>query len=130
MAVNGLGNKEMVCYSEAMIISLASILLAFYWLMLETDWLRIRLLADESYQEYDARILKQIDNEWEASGRADDERAYEAWLRKRYEPKLVYGFIDRQQDNPQDQWLAKEENLAKRRAGEMIYQRGSKVNAW
>ncbi len=44
-----------------MITSLASIIIAFYWLMKETDWLRVNLM-EETLAEYDTRVLKEMED--------------------------------------------------------------------
>ena len=104
-------------------------ILAFTWLGYETDWMRVRLLVgvisiwhDElpyhiGYQDSDFVDADALN--WKHT-----EAEYQAWLDKRYKPKLVYGFRDHAIDYPQYKWQADEEDLRKRRAGEMIYQRG------
>jgi len=53
-----------------------------------------------------------------------DQDAYHRWLDKSYEPKYVYGARDNQpQFDPRDKWRVIEDDLARRRSGNSIYQR-------
>jgi len=104
-----------------MILSILIILSGFYWLMLESNFLRVRLPVGNDYAEYDKMILAQIKAEWEAK-----EQAYQDWIDKRYEPKLRLCLQqDKDTIDRRDKWLAENEDLQARRNGEMIYQRGS-----
>jgi len=104
-----------------MIIASIIIGLAFYWLGVETNWLRVRLEVGESLQEYDKRILASIEADW-----LQRQIEYQAWLEEYHAPILKYGSLQDNQIDPRDKWLKTEEDLTKRRNGEMIYQRGVK----
>ena len=115
-----------------MIAALTIIGIAFYWLLRETDYLRVRLPV--GYIECELDI--DFDHTYDGSDfiyysdyellleKAIEDKAYQDWLTKEREPKLVYGGIDRTSDYPQYNWQAVEEGLTKRRNGEMLYQRG------
>ncbi len=106
-----------------MIVTVGVILFAFLWLGKETSWLTIRLGVGETLQDFDRRTLAIIKLEWELRQRQEDIK-YQTWLDKRYAPKLVRGFGDRQSDYPQYAWMSTETDLQNRRDGRMIYQRG------
>ena len=110
-----------------MFITILIVSLAFAWLGYESDWLTIRLPCDETDAEYDKRILTAMRIEWEAQ-----QLQYREWLTERYEPTLTYGSIEGNKIDkidPRDRWMVAEEDLTKRRNGEMIYQRGSYATA-
>jgi hypothetical protein len=98
--------------------------MAFYWLMRETRWLTIRLEAYETIEQYDARILGAMEaEEQEKQGRYQEH--YQKWLDARYAEKTNYGGGETDHVDPRDKWLVVEEDLEKRRNGEMLYQRGN-----
>ena len=72
----------------------------------------------ESIRAYDRRVLAEIKREAQQK-----DKAYQEWEAK--QSKVRYGSLPEPafSDNPGDKWMAIEEDLAKRRAGEMIYQR-------
>ena len=114
-----------------MIATIIIVSLALYWLARETDYLRIRLLVgilaydDSDYEtEYDGSDSVFLDDYELQAKESIEDIAYEAWLKKRYEPKYVYGGFPDKSIDPRDKWMAAEENLHKRRNGEMPYQRG------
>lgn len=113
-----------------MIAAIIIISLALGWLLIETNFMRVRLLVgcfedidhelnfDGSDIDYLADYERQLE---EAVLDAD----YQAWIDERHAPKLVYN--NRHNGDkvaPRDKWLVLEEDLTKRRLGEMIYQRG------
>ena len=112
-----------------MIATLLVIALAFYWMLRETDYLRVNLCG-ESLAEYDKRILGEMEREW-LEKQAEKEKQYQEWLKQRYEPKYIHTCLDKCQpqsnDYPQYKWKRVEEDREKRRNGEMIYQRGRHV---
>ncbi len=103
-----------------MIATILILSLAFYWLGLETDWLRIRLEMGETLDQYDKRILTTMESKYTP----EEELAYQEWLKKRYEPKYKWGAPADNQIDPRYKWMVIEEDLEKRRNREMIYQRG------
>ena len=104
-----------------MVASIITIILAFIWLLIESDFMRVRLPVEETIKEYDHRILSDIKLEWEAK-----ETRYQEWLAKRYELIVKICFQrDYDKIDPRDKWMQDEEDSNKRRNGEMIYQRGS-----
>jgi len=106
-------------------IAIIIIILAFTWLLLESDFMRVRLPVAETIKEYDNRMLYNIKMEWTLNKIAEDLR-YNRWLEKRYAPVIKICFQrDRETINPRDQWMQDEEDSSKRHNGEMIYQRGS-----
>jgi len=108
-----------------MIATIITILIALYWLMIESDWLTVRLPVDETIKEYDYRVLSKIRIETEQK-QIDEDKAYPLWLKQRYTTtfKICYQ-ADRESLNHRDARAAAQESLDKRRSGEMIYQRGS-----
>jgi len=103
-----------------MVPTLIIIALSLYWLLLESDYLRVRLSRGETLSEYDKRILDRIKQDYDAK-----EIQYSAWLASRYETKLVYGSAPGL-DYPQYKWMTIEDDVQKRRSGEMLYQRGGR----
>ena len=111
-----------------MIVTIIIVSLALTWLGYETKWLTIRLATDETYAEYDKRILGGMTNKV-----IEYELKYQDWLKERYEPALVYGSIEGSKltnIDPRDRWMVEDEDLTKRRNGEMLYQRGTQCNRW
>ena len=113
-----------------MVLSLIIISLALAWLGYESDWMTIRLPYGslELYDElpYDPGYLddlfaETIDNadEWPWH---HTEAEYQAYLKNLYKPKYM-PVVDRVVDYPQYKIQDTIEDLAKRRAVEMIYQR-------
>ena len=106
-----------------MIATIIIVTTALAWLMYETNFLRVNL-CEETIAEYDRRILAELDRQGTIK-----EAQYQAWCAKRYEVKerhasLSRFMVDQQADYPQYNWMQVEEDLNKRRCGEMIYQRG------
>ena len=103
------------------------LIIAFAWLLYETDYLRIRLLVgyipanwtDEygwSNDYHDYEFTDDLLPAWEWS---HTEAQYQAWLNKRNEPKVKYGAIDIIRDKEKDY-----ETMLLKRQGLMLYQRG------
>lgn len=98
-----------------MLISILTIISAFTWLMTESDFLRVNLIG-ETLEQYDKRILAEM--------QSDNQIAYQAWIDKQWEPvfKICYQ-RDKETMYECDKWMAEDEDLQKRRNGEMLYQR-------
>ncbi len=122
-----------------MIISLSVIVISFYWLLRETHWLTIQLVIGyvdcPFYYDYDSkydgsdRIYN--DDYQEQLDKAIEDYTYEKWLEKQSEPIYIHSSLaprawakNIKEVDPRDKWMAVEEDLTKRRSGEMIYQRG------
>jgi len=107
-----------------MIATILIVGIALYWLMRETKWLMIRLKAYETIAQYDARILGAMEREYQDGQRRYQER-HQKWLDGRYADKVHYGGGESDEVDPRDRWMVVEEDLEKRRNGEMPYQRGN-----
>ncbi len=120
-----------------MIMSYA-LLAAFIWLGLETDWLRVRLpygvgskwhdelpyevgYTDNEFMNDEDFPYCEIDMIWQTT-----DVDYQSWMRQRYSITYKLGVVvDPVVDYPQYKYLADNERIDQRRAGEMIYQRGT-----
>ncbi len=108
-----------------MIATILLVTLAFYWLLIETDCLRIQLEAYETIEQFDKRILIGMEAEFEVEyGEPSGTyfAKYEKWLKKRYAP--TYVSLPEPQIDRRDKWMQIEDDLQARRSGSMIYQRG------
>ena len=114
-------------------IALVLIVASFIWLGVETRWLTIRLPYGPSWPHDD--LVLEIDSDYDdiyQQSRAEEwaeivrfETGYKAWLKKRYEPKLIYGAsADRTEDYPGTRAALRDEERQLRREGLAIYQRG------
>jgi len=111
-----------------MITAIIIIGIAFFWLMLETDWLRVRLLAGYLHQldiesSYDGSDSVYLDDYQQQLDEVLRDYQYQCWLDKRHEVKFTWGILKVNEINPRDKWIKIEEDLAPRRNGEMLYQR-------
>jgi len=107
------------------------LILAFAWLLIETDYMRVRLPVGTFTHNWTDELPYEIG--YQDTDFADDllpvwkwkhtDAQYQAWLRTQ-NTKLVYCPVDMTIDYPQYQDLQALEDLDKRRHGEMIYQRG------
>jgi len=111
-----------------MIVVIIIIGVAWGWLMVKTDWLRIRLMVGEHHQldmepDYDGSNSVYLDDYQLQLDETLRDYQYQCWLDKRYEVKYSWGSLKENTIDHRDKWLKVEEDLAKRRRGEMLYQR-------
>ena len=120
-----------------MIPAIIIISLAYYWLMLETDWLRVRLIIGELFLDaeidtsgYDGSDGLCPDDLGAARQEAIENFKYDQWLEERYAGTYKYGSAptNRMDDLCQiDKLAVIEDDLAQRRSGTAIYQRLGKT---